>query len=194
MADSPHKSETLAVLIATWPNLLSLVRLLSLPLIIWLFSEKLFMYAFAAFIIAGLTDLFDGFLARVLKTSSQLGKYLDPIADKVLLVGLFVTMGIKGYVFPWLVILITFRDLLIVGGLLLLFVTNKKYNIKPVFISKINTLLQITLASWVLYKLAFETENLYVSETLITLVTITTIVSGISYVIIFLKHISQSEE
>ena len=194
MANSPNKSETLAVLIATWPNLLSLVRLLSLPLIIWLFSEKLFMYAFVAFIIAGFTDLFDGFLARVLKTSSQLGKYLDPIADKVLLVGLFLTMGIKGYIFPWLVILITFRDLLIVGGLLLLFVTNKQYDIKPVMISKINTLLQIALVSWVLYKLAFDTDSAYISESLITLVTITTIISGISYVIIFLKHISQHGE
>ena len=194
MGNRANKSETLAVLIATWPNLLSLARLLSLPLIIWLIDADYFMYAFIAFLIAGLTDMFDGLLARLSKTASHLGEYLDPIADKVLLVGLFITLGFKGYLAPWLVILITFRDLLIVGGLLLLFVTNKLHKIKPVLISKINTVLQIALVSWILYRLAFVTDNVYINDSLITLVTVTTIVSGISYVMIFLKSISQSKE
>ena len=182
-----------SLLILTWPNLISLSRLVSLPLIAWLLLENHVLAAFIACVIAGLSDMFDGFVARMLKTQSTVGAYLDPLADKVLLVGVFYLLSYKGWVDPWLFFIVIFRDLLIIGGALLLFISNKSFNVKPLMVSKINTLLQIVLVAWILGSKALEVEALTISSLLIYSVTTTTIISGIAYMVAWLRYFAYSE-
>src|SRR4029079_16626289 len=97
----------------------------------------------------------DGFLAKQLRAKSELGAYLDPLADKALLVSVFVTLGYAGVVASWLVILIVFRDLLIVGGGLVYATMTRTLRMQPLFISKLNTALQIVLAAVLLARSAY---------------------------------------
>lgn len=190
MAD--HKNPSVVkVLILTWPNLISLLRIFSVPVIIWLILSQEMVWALGVTVIAGLTDALDGLIARLLKTPSQVGAYLDPIADKVLLVSLYLTLGFKNYIYDWLVILIVFRDLLILtGALFLLLMKNNTLSIRPLGISKLNTFLQITGIVWILSELAFGVFIPFITPILIVLIAMTTILSGISYVILWLRYIS----
>ncbi|HTC19032.1 MAG TPA: CDP-alcohol phosphatidyltransferase family protein, partial [Stellaceae bacterium] len=101
------------------PNIISLARLLSAPLGVWFILNHDLTGAFWLFVAAGLSDAVDGFIAKHFNQSSELGELLDPIADKALIVSLFVTLGLAGDLPTWLVILVVFRDLLIIGGFLL---------------------------------------------------------------------------
>lgn len=101
------------------PNLISLGRLLLVPLAISLILEANYRAAFWVFVIAGVSDALDGFIAKRFDRRTRLGALLDPLADKVLLVSVYVTLGIAGQLWPWLVVLVVFRDLMIVGGFLL---------------------------------------------------------------------------
>lgn len=182
-----------AVLIVTWPNLISLARLLSVPLIAWLLLSDYVVAAFFVCVIAGLSDMLDGFVARLLKTPSTVGAYLDPLADKALLVGMFILLGYMHEVELWLVLLVVFRDFLIIGGTLLLFIFNKSFAVKPLFISKVNTLLQIGLVVWILGDLAFKLEQPIVKDLLAYTVMITTVFSGIAYVLLWLRYFAQED-
>ena len=97
-------------------NLISLARLLAVPLMIYLILQDAMAFAFWLFVVAGVSDAVDGFLARHLGQASELGAHLDPLADKVLLVGVYVTLGYLDHLPTWLVILVVFRDFLIIGG------------------------------------------------------------------------------
>src|SRR5256885_16703790 len=101
------------------PNLLPRARLLTAHLTVWLISEGRHTEAFWVFVAAGVSDAIDGFIAKRFNRRTELGALLDPIADKTLLVSVYVTLGIAGHLPAWLVILVVFRDLLIVGGFLL---------------------------------------------------------------------------
>ena len=133
-----------------FPNLITLSRLLSVPLIISLILSYQFTTAFFLFSIAGLSDALDGFLARILKARTTLGACLDPLADKALLVGTFAALGHIGLIDLWIVVLVIFRDVLIIGGILLLFLFKSSFSMKPLMISKINTVIQLCYALCVL--------------------------------------------
>ena len=92
------------------PNLISLARLLSVPLMVWVILAGKMEFAFWLFIVAGISDAVDGFIAKHFGATSAIGKYLDPLADKALLVSVYVTLGHAGYLPTWLVILVVFRD------------------------------------------------------------------------------------
>ena len=98
------------------PNLITLARLLAVPLVVFLILQGLMTAAFWMFFAAGISDAVDGYLAKRMDAVTELGTYLDPIADKTLLVAVYVTLGIAGHVPTWLVILVVSRDLLIIGG------------------------------------------------------------------------------
>src|SRR5215470_10721027 len=102
------------------PNLISLGRLLLVPLAISLILDGKYWAAFWVFIIAGISDALDGFIAKHFDRRTRLGALLDPLADKVLLVSVYVTLGVAGQLWTWLVVLVVFRDIMIVGGFLLL--------------------------------------------------------------------------
>src|SRR6266446_2935940 len=132
------------------PNLISLARLLLVPLAIWLILGGSYLAAFWIFVAAGISDALDGFIAKRFDRRTRLGALLDPIADKALLVSVYVTLGAAGQLWTWLVILVVFRDVMIVGGFLLLQAIAVPKPFHPLFISKINTGVQVALVGFVL--------------------------------------------
>ncbi len=132
------------------PNIISLLRLLSVPLIVWLLVADQREAAFWAFLAAGLSDAVDGFLAKRFNAVSEVGTFLDPTADKVLLVSVYLTLGGLGLLQPWVVILVVSRDVLIVGGILFSFAISLPLRPRPSSLSKLNTFAQIALAVTVL--------------------------------------------
>src|SRR5207253_7472322 len=124
------------------PNLITLARLLSVPLAIWLIFEQRYGVAFWVFIGAGLSDGLDGYIAKRFDRRTRLGALLDPAADKTLLVGMYVTLGLMRLLPLWLVSLVILRDLLIVLGFFVIQNSAAPKQIGPLAISKLNTLVQ----------------------------------------------------
>ena len=167
----------------TLPNLITLARLCAVPAAIWLMLQQRLDLAFLVFIGAGISDALDGWIARAWNARSQLGAVLDPIADKALLVSVYVTLAAIGVLPDWLAILVVFRDLLIVGGVLVLWAVGLPPRIKPIFISKANTAAQILLAALVLLLAGFGFSAPILLEVMIWLVAATTFASGAAYVV-----------
>ena len=167
----------------TLPNLITFARLCAVPAAVWLMLQHRLDQAFLVFVGAGLSDAVDGWLARVRNSRSTLGALLDPVADKALLVSVYVTLASIGVLPDWLAILVVFRDVLIVGGLLLLWVLGVPTRIKPLLISKANTAAQITLAALVLMLKGFDLSAPMLLEAMIWLVAFTTFASGVAYVL-----------
>jgi cardiolipin synthase (CMP-forming) len=170
------------------PNVLTILRLLMVPVIVLLMIEQQMMAAFVLFVIAGITDGLDGFLAKRFGWTTELGAWLDPAADKALLVSIYVTLGLFGTIPPWLVILVVFRDLLIVGGILLAWMMENPVGMKPLIISKINTVGQILLAATVLADLGFQLGLGNIVNMLILIVAASTILSALAYLHGWFKH------
>lgn len=175
------------------PNFISLARLLSVPLIISLILSHQLLAAFVLFSIAGLSDALDGFLARIFKSRTTLGAYLDPIADKALLVGVYAALGQSGLIDLWVVILVIFRDVLIIGGILLLFLFKSTIEMKPLMISKVNTVIQLMYALFVLGQGELHLEIPNLSQYFGYLVALTTVLSGESYVRLGIKHLNKMD-
>jgi cardiolipin synthase len=169
------------------PNLITLMRLLSVPLIVSLILSHQLFLALVIFTLAGISDALDGFLARVFKSRTTLGAYLDPIADKALLVGVYVALGQTGLVDLWVVVLVVFRDVLIIGGILLLFVFHSSIEMKPHMISKINTVVQLGFALFVLAQGEALLGIPHLTQVIGYGVALTTVLSGIIYVRIGFK-------
>jgi cardiolipin synthase len=131
------------------PNIISFGRLCAVPITIYLVLEEAWGAACALFVAAGISDAIDGWLARR-RGGTALGAALDPLADKTLMVGMYVTLAAVRQLPVWLAILVVFRDIMIVGGLLLLWLYDHPMPIKPLSVSKVNTGLQIGLVAVVL--------------------------------------------
>ena len=131
-------------------NLISLGRLLIVPVVVWLIVIDRPDVAFWFFAAAGASDAVDGYVAKRLNQVSELGGFLDPVADKALLVSIFLTLGQQGLLPSWIVILVVSRDALIVGGALFSYTLALRFPVRPHLISKINTVAQIVLAGAVL--------------------------------------------
>ena len=135
--------------IAHVPNLISLLRLAAVPIVVWDIATGRYATAFWLFVAAGISDALDGFIAKKFNAASKFGAWLDPIADKTLLVGVYVALVIRGYLPLWLVMLVVFRELVIVGGALLVQAMTQRLEMQPLLVSKINTAAQIGLAAYV---------------------------------------------
>ncbi len=128
----------------TIPNLITIARLIAVPVIVLLVLNGEVGWAFVGFVLAGLSDAVDGAIARhVPGQASELGRLLDPIADKALLVSLFIVLAVEAEVPVWLAILVVSRDMLIVGGVILSWVADRPVPIVPLMVSKANTAAQI---------------------------------------------------
>lgn len=136
-------------------NLVTLLRLVLTPVVIWLLLDGQSGPAFALFLLAGITDAVDGMIAKRFNQQTELGAYLDPIADKALLVSVFVTLGVLQELPVWLVVLAVSRDAMIVGGVLLSYTLGNPLVMKPLLISKANTVAQIVLVAGVLAHMSF---------------------------------------
>lgn len=167
----------------TLPNLITLARLCAVPATVWLMLQQRLDLAFLVFVGAGLSDAIDGWLARVRNARSTIGALLDPIADKALLVSVYVTLAAIGVLPDWLAILVVFRDLLIVGGVLFLWVLGFPTRIRPLYVSKANTLAQIALAALALLLSGFGLSTPMILDAMIGMVALTTLASGAAYVV-----------
>ena len=127
----------------TIPNILTLLRILLTPLLVWFLLDHRLNHALVVFLIAGLTDGLDGFIARVFNQKSKLGAYLDPLADKLLLVSSFILLGRLHLVPSWLVIIAVSRDAIILLGLMTLMFHQIPFEIQPTVVSKATTLAQL---------------------------------------------------
>jgi len=165
------------------PNVITLGRLLCVPLAIWLVLSDDLGAAFWLFVAAGLSDAIDGFIAKRFDQRSRLGALLDPIADKALLVSMYVTLGVAGHLPNWLVILVVFRDVLIVGGFLLVMALAHAMRWEPLFVSKLNTALQIALIAVVLGRLGIGVPDFGLGRILVYAVAATTVISGAAYLV-----------
>jgi cardiolipin synthase len=164
------------------PNLITLARLLAVPVLVWLILDGKTAIAFWVFVGAGVSDAVDGFIAKHFDAQTVIGGFLDPLADKALLVSSFVTLGYVGHLPHWLVIMVVFRDFLIVGGAILYQTVTNELKAEPLPISKINTFAQIVLAAWVLGAVGLGVHVPAVHSLLILAVAATTIASGGAYV------------
>jgi cardiolipin synthase (CMP-forming) len=172
------------------PNLITMARILCVPLIVWTITAGHMLPAFLLFLLAGISDAVDGFLAKRFNMATELGALLDPIADKALIVSIYVALGFTEAVPRWLVILVVSRDILIVGGFLVAMLMARPMAVRPHPVSKLNTVAQIVLAGTVLGSLGLNFDAGWALPVLMALVTILTLLSIGFYVAEWIRHFS----
>jgi len=178
------------------PNLISLLRLAAVPVVVWLVLNDRMAAALWLFVAAGISDAVDGYLARIWRQRTRLGAYLDPLADKMLLVCVFVTLGQVGKIDNWLVILVVSRDVMIVGGVILLFLLDQRVEVAPRFASKANTAVQIGFAALVLARYGLDLKGAgwaNVIDFATYAVAATTLLSGVHYVVVGIRHLAAAD-
>jgi cardiolipin synthase len=174
------------------PNLITLGRILLVPILVWAIAAGEMRIAFLLFLVAGLSDLVDGFLAKRFNMATELGAYLDPLADKAMIVSIYVALGIAGAIPRWLVILVVSRDIMIVSAVMLSWLVGKPVQLKPLTVSKLNTVAQILLALVVLAALGFEFEAGAAVWGLTALVAVLTLASVGIYLAEWVRHMNET--
>lgn len=172
------------------PNLITLGRVILVPIVFWLLLNGQLQAAFLAFVVAGVSDGVDGFLAKRFGWETELGAYLDPLADKLLLVCIFIALGVTARLPSWLVIIVVSRDLLIIMAIMLSWLLGNPTPMKPLTVSKLNTVAQIVLAATVLADEAFQLRLGGPILALIWLTAVTTLASLVAYLRIWLRHMT----
>lgn len=164
------------------PNFITGLRLFLVPFMMWLLLEERYLLALGVFALMGVSDAMDGFLAKRYGWKTRLGEFLDPVADKTMLVSAFVALGWSGLVPAWLVILIIVRDVVILGGAAAYHLLTRQLHMAPTIISKMNTFAQIVLVLAVILDQLMNIPTPIV-QIFIALTLITTVASGFGYVI-----------
>lgn len=172
------------------PNIITIGRILLVPVTIWLIVAGQFGFAFLVFIIAGLGDGIDGYIARRYQMKTQLGAYLDPIADKLLLVSIYISLGFLQHMPAWLVILVASRDVLIVGAVILSWILGKPLKMQPLITSKINTAAQIAFAGGQLAVLAWMSDATWFLNIGSAVVASLTVASAALYMRAWARHMA----
>ncbi len=175
------------------PNLITLARICAVPVIIWMILDRRMEAAFWVAFAAAASDAIDGIVAKHFNMQTVLGALLDPIADKTLLVSVFVALGHEGFLPTWLVIMVVFRDALIVGGALLFHTLTQSLEMSPLMISKINTFAQLVLAVTILGSEAFGLQTGAIRDVMIYMVGATTFASGATYVVGWTRRAGEME-
>jgi cardiolipin synthase (CMP-forming) len=175
------------------PNLITLARILSVPIMVWAIMTGWMLAAFLLFLAAGVSDAVDGYLAKRFGMTSELGAYLDPLADKALIVSIYVTLGVSEEIPRWLVILVVSRDIMIVGAVLLAWLVGKPLPMKPLLVSKINTAAQIIFAGLVLASLGLHFAADWLISAATAVVTLLTLLSVAGYVREWVRHMGSDE-
>jgi cardiolipin synthase (CMP-forming) len=165
-------------------------RILLVPIVVWAITSGQMRIAFLLFLVAGISDGVDGFLAKRFQMTSELGAYLDPLADKALIVSIYVALGIAGSLPIFLVILVVSRDIMIIGAFMLAWLVGKPMPARPLLVSKINTVAQILLATLVLAEQGFGFDADVASELMMALVAILTLLSIAFYLAEWVRHMN----
>jgi cardiolipin synthase (CMP-forming) len=181
MPDGSPARRSSAASLMNLANIITFGRLCAVPLAFWLVLKHRIGDAFFLFVAAGLSDALDGWLARRYG-GNAVGALMDPIADKALLVTMYITLAAIDVLPDWLAILVVFRDLLIVGGVIILAVLGHGVTIRPLYISKVNTVMQIVLIAVCLLQGGSGIGIPGLTAVLIWCVVATTLLSGASYV------------
>lgn len=174
------------------PNLITLGRILLVPVVVWAIASGLLWLAFLLFLVAGVSDAVDGFLAKRFRMTTVLGAYLDPLADKALIVSIYVTLGVNDLIPRWLVILVVSRDIMIVGAVMLSWLVGSPVKVKPLVVSKLNTVAQIAFACVVLASLGYGFEVPLLNKMLMGLVAALTLLSVAAYVAEWVRHMNSA--
>jgi cardiolipin synthase len=172
------------------PNLITLGRILLVPVVVWAITLGEMRIAFALFLAAGISDAVDGFLAKRFHMKSELGAYLDPLADKALIVSIYVSLGIVGMLPIFLVILVVSRDIMIIGAFLLAWLVGRPMPVRPLLVSKVNTVAQILLVVLVLAEHAFGLEFGVVATVTMAAVALLTLLSIAFYLAEWVRHMN----
>ena len=166
------------------PNLLTLLRIILVPVTVIFLMQGAFTKALIVLVVSGITDALDGFLARILNQQTILGAYLDPVADKALLASCFVTLSIKGIIPGWFTVIVISRDLIILIGIAVMSIMSIPYKIRPSFISKITTALQLfTLVFFLMFRILPASIDYMWLLFLQWLTVLFTIISGLNYML-----------
>ena len=163
------------------PNLLTILRLALVPAFIVLIYEQDYTNALFVFLVAGITDGADGFIAKRYDCETRLGALLDPVADKCLLISAYAMLTYSGAIPFWLTVTVIFRDVLILGGYIIVLATYEESKTPPTRTSKLNTLMQIILVLTVMTELAGWLPTQVLQAPLMIVVLMTTVVSGLQY-------------
>jgi cardiolipin synthase (CMP-forming) len=185
MIDAPRAERALNI-----PNFITVGRVVLVPVVFWLLVSGRVQAAFFAFVIAGISDAVDGFLAKRFGWTTELGAYLDPLADKLLVVSVFIAMGVLGELPSWLVIGVVTRDIMIIAAVMLSWLMDHPVRIKPLVVSKANTAAQLLLASIVLADGGFGLGLATTRTILIWVTAILTIASLAAYMRAWLHHMT----
>ena len=175
------------------PNLITLARIILVPVVVWAIASGQLRLAFLLFMAAAISDAIDGFLAKRFGMKTELGAYLDPLADKVLIVSIYVTLGITGVIPLWIVILVVSRDFMIVGAIILSWVVDRPVQIKPLVVSKINTGVQIVYPGLVLAAYGYSFAIAPVLTLVMALVAVLTLLSAGLYLAEWIRHMNSAE-
>ncbi len=170
------------------PNIITLVRAVLVPIVFWLVLTGEDAIAFFLFVIAGVSDAVDGYLARRYDLRTEIGAYLDPLADKLLIVSIFIGLGLRAVLPDWLVYTVVGRDVLILAAIVLSWLLSKPVAIAPLMISKATTAAQISLAAVVLADEAFSLGLGMLRTVLIWFTAALTVASLLAYFRIWIMH------
>lgn len=163
------------------PNLLTLARILLTPLLVIFLIDKKYELAFLVFVVAGVTDGLDGFIARIMRQKTRIGAILDPIADKALLASSYITMAVIGIIPDWLAVTVISRDIIIVFGVMVLLLFHSGVEICPSIISKLTTLFQLLTVFFVLGGMVMKITCHPLVTSLYVITAVLTIASGLHY-------------
>jgi len=176
----------------TIPNLITILRVLLVPIfVIYIINDRT-LGSLIIFVIASVSDALDGFIARVFHQKSDLGTYLDPLADKILLVTAYTTLAILKMIPPWLAVLIISRDVIILLGVLVLYLNRHPVKVHPSLLSKSTTCLQIATILMVLSNGYLNIEPIKIYTFWLTAGF--TIASGLQYIRIGLVVLTEDEK
>ena len=164
------------------PNAISLLRIVLVVPILSLILSGGFAWALALFFVAGFSDGIDGYLAKRFDWHTRLGGLLDPVADKLLVAGTFVTLAYVQQIPAWLAAVVILRDLIIIGGAMAYNFIVKPVQGEPTKISKLNTALQLLFLFFVLSRAAFDWPDEITITVLGAAILITVVISGVDYV------------
>ena len=168
------------------PNLITISRLLLTPYIVWLLLIESYFLGFIFFLLSGISDALDGFIAKRFNQKTLLGSYLDPIADKFLIVSAIVLLGYNGYVPIWLIIIIVSRDIAIFGAVIISWMLSTNLRIEPLIISKINTFLQLF---YIVMTFAVILNNEFLTELILSIHDVTTYLIAVSTILSWLFYL-----
>ena len=176
------------------PNFLTLIRIFLVPVLVIFLIQGLFLNALIVFIVAGITDALDGFFARILKQRTVLGSYMDPLADKALIISSYVTLSILGMIPAWLTVIVVSRDFIILLGVSVLFFMSVSFDVRPAFVSKVTTVLQL-LTIFSVFVLRYLPGGFYwqLVEVAYWATALFTVASGLNYVVKGVKLINSDE-